>query len=163
MKKQVLLALSLSLCLLLAACGEAGNSSGSGSSADNGHSADGSSPSDSSFDPWDNMGGGGTAESVGASKVSVADYAPDSYIVVSDEQKAVGAENATAVDLSSLSDATAPAGTSFQKNKLTVSSAGDGKVKRLYKRRRRGRHGASDFKRRGNFHDGGTDERGDRV
>ena len=124
MKKQVLLALSLSLCLLLAACGEAGNSSGSGSSADNGHSADGSSPSDSSFDPWDNMGGGGTAESVGASKVSVADYAPDSYIVVSDEQKAVGAENATAVDLSSLSDATAPAGTSFQKNKLTVSSAG---------------------------------------
>lgn len=119
MKKQVLSFLSLSLCLLFVSCG-----GGTAESSRNDAFTDGSASSNSFFAPWDNMGGGGTAESTGVSQTSIADYAPDGYISVSEGQRDVSTENATAVDLSALSADTAPAGTSFKNDKLTISSAG---------------------------------------
>ncbi len=87
--------------------------------------SDNGSSSESWFDPWDNLEGGGVASDGEVSKEEADDYLNDSSSVKEEwREPETEVEGVVSIDLSTLTEDNAPAGTSFKKGTLKIEEAG---------------------------------------
>ncbi len=108
MKKSVIAILVATLMLGATGCNLLGNSSSS----------------ESWFDPWDHLEGGGLASDGDVSKDSASDYLPDSSVKEEWKEPETEVEGVVNVDLSALTAENAPAGTKLENGTLTIKEGG---------------------------------------